>query len=294
MIERIERGAGDPSFERARGNVSAAEAMLAIVKFADPSSCLKHARAALASFERAHDVRSRSWQLVNVGFALIELGVYAEAVPALREAASLAERIGIAPIAASARQNLGMALLFEGKLDQAEIVLASATEAFRAHGDLRQEGTCRMYMARLLSAGGRPKAAEVEARTAMELVAPFPGLRTTALATLSCALLQQSMMKDALEATRAAMALLETTGSVEGESFVRLAHVRALYESGDEATARTALSEASRRLMECSRAIGDPVLRQSFLDKVPDNRAILALAAKWSAERTPSESRILA
>jgi tetratricopeptide (TPR) repeat protein len=296
MIERINRESGDSAFERARGNVSAAEAMFAIVKFSDPSSCLKHARTALGSFERAQDVRSRSWQLVNVGFALIELGVYAEAATALREAAALAERIGIAPIAASARQNLGMALLFEGKLDRAEIMLASAMESFLAQGDLRQEGTCRMYMARLLSAAGRPKHAEAEARKAAELFAPFPGLRTTALATLSRALAQRSSGQEALEMARAAMALLETTGSVEGESFVRLAYVRALQEAGLEQEARAALVEASRRVIERSRAIADPVLRQSFLDEVPDNRELLALAAKCpgTSGRTASESRIQA
>jgi serine/threonine protein kinase/tetratricopeptide (TPR) repeat protein len=296
LIERVKQESDSPAFERARGNVSAAEAMVAIVKFSDPSSCLKHARAALATFERAHDVRSRSWQLVNVGYALLELGVYAEAETALREAAALADRIGIAPIAASARQNLGMALFFQGALDRAEITLASAMEAFRAQCDMRQEGTCRMYMARLLCVAGRPKHAEAEAKKAIELFANFPAMRTTALATLSCALTHQSMKKEALESARAAKTLLETMGSVEGESFVRLVHARALHDAGREDEARAALAEAARRVAECARAIADPVLRQSFLDNVPDNRDVLMLAAHVgdALGRAPSASRILA
>jgi len=284
MIERVQREYADGDGESTLlGYVHATEAMIAIVKFSDPSSCLQHARAALISFERAGDLRGRSWQQVNVGFALIELGMYGDAETALREAAAQADRIGIAPIAASARQNLGMALLFLGRLDSAEITLNSAMDSFRTQGDVRQEAMCRMYLARLLLTAGRLRHAEAEARRAVDLFTSLPELKSTALAILACALFKQSQPHEALIAARSAVALLESTGSMEGESFVKLVHTRALQEAGEDDEARVVIDGAARRLLERAQAIRDPSLRQSFLENVPDNRDVLALAAELRA-----------
>jgi tetratricopeptide (TPR) repeat protein len=288
MLERIKSDIAEEGHDRTLGNVHAAEAMIAILKFSDPSSCLKHARAALEHFDRAGDTRSGSWQLVNVGYALNELGLYAEAEVALRDATAQADRMGISPIASSARQNLGMSLLFQGRLPAAEIALASATDAFRQQGDIRQQGTCHMYMARLLITAGRLKHAEAEARKAVELFAPFPALKTPALAAVACALVKQSEGDQALSIARSAIALLESTGSFEGESFVTLVHARALFDAGQRDEARVALDGAERRVIERARAIADPAHRQSFLENVPDNREVLELAAQWASSQSGS------
>jgi len=284
MIERIKREPASSSNDRSTGYVHAAEAYGAVVKSADASSCLKHARAALESFQRAGDLRSASWQLVNEGFALLELGLYASAETSLRDAATLADRIGVAPIAASARQNLGTALLYQGALDKAEIALAAATDSFRTQGDLRQEGACRMYTARLLVQAGHLRRAENEAKKAVELLMLFPGQQVTALATLAHVLLAQGGIPAAIAAGQAAMDLLQTTGAIdEGESFVRLVQVRVLDRAGEYDKSREALAEAERRVFERARKISDETLRKSFLENVADNRELLKLAAEGRA-----------
>jgi len=280
MVDHVRRHSGDASTERARGYLHAIEAQLALVTFAEPTSFLRLTRLALESFQRAEDLRSFSWQQVNLGYALIELGQHDEAEAALEEALAAADRMGISAISASARQNLALVHALRGAFEVAECMLNSAIELFRPQADLRQEGACRMYLSRVLVARGNLVEAESEAHKAIDLFANLPNYRIPALATLAHALSAGPRVGEALSAALAAMDLLEATGSVdEGEAFVRLVHVRALRRSGEVERARRALDEAERRIVECANKISEHGLRASFLDYVPDNRAILDLAS---------------
>jgi len=79
------------------------------------------------------------------------------------------------------------------------------------------------------------------------------------------------------------MSLLASHGSLAGESLLRLAHARALAETGDEEGAREALRVASARLRERAAAMTDPAVRAAFLEAVPENAETLRRAAGGAA-----------
>jgi serine/threonine protein kinase/tetratricopeptide (TPR) repeat protein len=274
----------------AQGAAFAARAMIAAVR-ADIGLLLSHTRAALASFQRAGDLRSASWQRVNEGYALLELGAYADAEATLREAIAMAEKVGAVPITSSARLNLALALLFRGSLDEAQGMLAEASRAFSAQGDMRQDGICRMYAARLLALRGDLAGAEKEARAAVDLCDALPGLKPATLAMLARILLLEQRRGEAVDASSKAMDALEKHTAIdEGESLVRVVHAEALEANGRRAEARKALASAYERLIERARCIGDHALREGFLVRVPDNARTVELAEAWGLPESTETS----
>jgi hypothetical protein len=70
-------------------------------------------------------------------------------------------------------------------------------------------------------------------------------------------------------------------------AFVRLARAEALHASGAHDAARRAITSAREYLHAIARRIDDPAYRQSFLERVPENARILALARAWLGEPAP-------
>jgi tetratricopeptide (TPR) repeat protein/predicted Ser/Thr protein kinase len=290
IVSCVRQQSAGRTTERTGGYLHAVDAHLAQVKLADPSSFLRHTRIAMASFQLAGDIRLTSWQQVNLGFGLIEVGLYSDAKVELEEVMSAADRIGIGPFSASARQNLGLVYYFRRSLESAEAMLNAAIELFGPQNDLRQEGTCRMYLARVLVARGLTAGAELEVKKSLELLTNFPGARVVALATLAHVQLADGRPQAARETALACMDLFKATGSVdESESFVRLVHVRALQASGELKQAHDALLKAEARILERAANMSELAVRSSFLQNVPDNRATLELAEAWR-ESTPQAS----
>ena len=60
---------------------------------------------------------------------------------------------------------------------------------------------------------------------------------------------------------------------------VRLAQCEALAAAGRHDEARAVAAVAAARLGQLAARLDDPALRASFLERVPENAAILALAA---------------
>ena len=96
----------------------------------DAGAYLESEQAAAAAFERAGDLRNTCVQRGNVGYACLEIGAYAEAERALRDALDQATRLGLANVAATVQHNLGRALMMRGALDEALRVESDAFEAF--------------------------------------------------------------------------------------------------------------------------------------------------------------------
>jgi hypothetical protein len=75
------------------------------------------------------------------------------------------------------------------------------------------------------------------------------------------------------------MEILTSEGELEeGEALIHLAHVEALRAIGDADGAAAALADARARLLARAGKIVDADLRRSFLERVPENARILALA----------------
>src|SRR6185503_13850671 len=126
---------------------------------------------------------------VAVGFAYGELGLYAEAEQALRDALAESERMGLHNLSVRARNNLGNVLCRRGALAEARTVEEQAVEACVAQGDPRLEAGSRNYLAHILELEGDREGAERETRKAVELSSSAPPVRAYALGTLSRVLL---------------------------------------------------------------------------------------------------------
>jgi tetratricopeptide (TPR) repeat protein len=261
----------------------------------DAAAFLRSTEAACAGFERAGDLRSAGACRAEIGRARALLGDLERAEPALRTALAEAARLGLAALAALCRHQLGVVLTRMGKLEEARAAIKDALEAFAERsrsGGLparRDEGAAHADLATVLLLLGVEAAPERHARTGLDLLAASPAdppladdARASALAALAEILLADQRTDEALEAARAALALVP---AAEGgrrldsaEARARLVHVEALAAAGDHAGARTALAEARGRLLTRAAALGDTVLRRSFLEGVPEHARTLDLA----------------
>jgi len=192
-----------------------------------------------------------------------------------------AERMGLLTSVAQVKQNLGLALLGLGKLEEAASVESEAAKALHAQGQKRACGLAETYRARILLRQGDNDSAESAARRAVTLLDAAPGSRAMALAVLARTLVQQDKKGEGLERAREGMELLRSLGALEeGEALVRLTFAEALSAVGDPA-ARDVILEAKGALLKRAENIHDPALRKTFLECVEENAATLDLAARW-------------
>ncbi len=273
-------GGDDPVAEAWVRRARAQQALYA----GDSGGCLTLATEALHAFRRAGDLRQACSQAMDVAFSLIEHGRYAEAETSLREGLLTAERMGLALPINTAKNNLGLALGCLGRIEEAARVERESVAGAHEAGDVRAEGSSRVYLSRILAKGGDAAGAEQEARAAADLLVAVPPMRPYAFAALAEALALQAREEEALAAAREAMDQLHALGGVveEGEALVRLTFAEALRTAGDEVGARDAITRARDRLLERAGPIGDPMLRQSFLEGVSEHARTLARAREWA------------
>jgi eukaryotic-like serine/threonine-protein kinase len=242
---------------------------------------------ALTGFESAGHVRATCNLRISVGFAHVQLGAYTEAERTLRAALIEADRLGLSGVSPSAKENLGMALAGQERWDEARVVAVEAVEAFRAQSNRRMEAGALIYLALMLAMSGDLEAAEREARAALA-VDPPPPIRAHALATLAEVLLRRGDPPGALAAAREAIDLLDALGALEeGEALVRLVYAEALHASTDR-RATSAILDARDHLVDRAAKIRDPILRRSYLERVPENARTMDCAREWAAEAPPA------
>jgi tetratricopeptide (TPR) repeat protein len=254
----------------------------------DVAAFLRAAEASRASFERAGDLRSACARRLEIGRAHALVGAYAEAERAQRAVLPEAARLGLTALEAEGRQHLGLTLARLGRLEEARAAAMTAAAVFAAGGEGARvhHGAARATLATILLLLGEETGPEREARAAVEASRGTTGAEASALVALAEVLLAERRTDEALEAARAALGLLSpgrdhAAGSsrFEGtEARARLVHVEALAAAGDRAAARAALEEARDRLFARAAVIGDPALRTSFLEGVPENARTLDLA----------------
>ncbi len=177
--------------------------------------------------------------------------------------------------------NLAIVRLRQGRIDEARDLEARAVAAFEERRSLRLLGFSKIYQARIELRAERPEAAMEFAREAVEILsAAVPSLEPYALAAVSRAHLARGETDHAVSTAARAMELMSSRGRAdEGEPFVHLAYVVALKESRQRPAAASAARAARERLQERG-SIMDATLRHSFLNNVPENSALLSLAAE--------------
>jgi len=266
----------DPSLRAWLCSLRASEALFA----GDLSTFLEAERDGCAAFEEAGALVRSLNSAINVGYALTELGDYAEAARALRDSMDRAHRIGASNVAMVARHNLGRALGGTGAATEALHHLRTAAREAGEVGDVRVQGACHLYMSTIHVGLGDLAAAEEDARLALGHMRPIPTLEPYARAAVADVLLARGRREEALTESAEAWRALEEVGELEeGETFVRLVHAEALLAAGREAEARSAAARARELVEARASRIRDEPLRRSFLTNVPENARVLALAA---------------
>jgi tetratricopeptide (TPR) repeat protein len=219
---------------------------------------------------------------------LTEFGAYEDAERLFQQSLTEAQRMGLFTSIPQVKHNLGLALLGLGKLEEAATMEIESVRALRAQGMRRVEGLAETYLSRILLRKGDIAAAEEAARRAVALLDVVPGSRAMALAVLARALLAKAKNDEGLACAREAMDLLRSLGALEeGEPLVRLTFAEALHATGDPAGAEMVIAEARESLLARAARINDVQFRSSFLERVAENAAILALAER---SRTPSKA----
>jgi tetratricopeptide (TPR) repeat protein/tRNA A-37 threonylcarbamoyl transferase component Bud32 len=279
LFARIDAFAGDMSAvdALARAGVHFTRATRA-QHAGDPATHLVEQENAAAAFAEGGDRRGVCTRHVAVGFAYAELGQYQRAEEVLQQALAHAQRLGLHNIEARARNNLGNVLKRLGRLDAARAVESQAIEACAKQGDPRLEAASRVYLSQILLSLRDPAGALQEADRAIALSSSAPGTHAVALAARADAVLAQGRPMEARQAAIEAMSVLQSIGQLdEGESYLRLVHVRALEAAGAPAEALAAIREARDRVLQRAARIENLEWRDSYL-QISENGEILRRA----------------
>jgi tetratricopeptide (TPR) repeat protein len=240
---------------------------------------LESVRATVDSWCAAGHTRAVCHAQNNVAAGLIELGRAGEAEPILRETLATATRLGLARLAATARQHLGCVMSREGRWAEARELLHAALAEVAAQRDRRLEGNTRLELADVALETGEPVEAERQARAALAVYVDGP-LVALGRAVLADALRAQGRTEEALVEARDAAARLASLGAAEGaEARIRLSHAQTLAAAGLDEEARAAVATAREALLARAARIEDTSARDTYLTQVREHARTLALDA---------------
>ena len=234
--------------------------------------------ASLEVFERIGDRRGGMYVRVNLGVIQMELGDFERAEAAFREAIDAGIATGVTSIVIGARVNLGLLRGYGGAYEEGLALVREAAAAYDKLGDHRMMGIARTYAALILVLQNEFAAAEAECFVAIAALASIQTSRADALAARSRALIGLGRSFEALAASTEAFAILTELGSVDdGDVRVRLAHIEALFATGDESAARSLLIDTKEKLVARANKLNDADLRAFFLERVPENARVMSL-----------------
>src|SRR5262249_235698 len=151
----------------------------------------------------------------NVGSSYLAVGDYANAEVHLRTAIFEAQRMGLVPAACAALGNLPIALLRQGRNEEALASARTAIEYGHTLNDDRIQDATRVHCAIVLLETGDPDGAHRESVVAAELLRRAPPLLPFALAVAGQALLAKGEVGDAVATARAALDALDGGGEAE-------------------------------------------------------------------------------
>jgi len=232
--------------------------------------------------ERAGDRRRAASNRLMLADSLNRVGLYEEAAEALRRGLDDCRRTGNLVVAAYALVNLGYASFRLGQFEAAQASLNEASAQAEVTGDARLALYARLYRARARAAAGEWAGARADAEALAQDArqARRRSVEAMALAVAAhCALAADDVDAAVVAATRAATLTDELGGIEEDEALVRVAQADALDRAGRPEDARAIRRAALDKLEALAARIGDPRLRRSFLEQVPEHAALRAALA---------------
>ncbi len=284
FLERLEDAAarGSPDDPTLAGWVGYARMLSSLWLRCDPWGALGHATASGRAFERAGDQRGAALANMWEAFGLLELGAFERAEARFAVALQAMERHKLKQLAAAAGRPYAVTKALLGKLDEARVEMACALHLSTGSDAMVAVG--RAFAARLFAMLGDRAGAEREGRAAVAaLTSMTPPLRAMALAALAEVLIADGRGAEALPFAAEAREILDALTTIgENDARVRLAHAEALHAAGAAPAARSAIAAARDRLLRRASLIADDELRQSFLERVPENARTLSLARAWA------------
>ena len=248
----------------------------------DVERAAKLANEATASFEVVGDVRNAARMRQKAGWALSEIGAYAEAEAILQRARTDAERLGLASVMNDATLRLAFVCVRTGRFDPAIAYANEVIETYAASRDRGGEGHARAYLAIVYYMAGRFEDAAVEAQRAVQYFDHAPPYRAALLGFFALTKMHQGAPPpEVLAMATEAIDLVEQLGGIaEGESVVRIGYAEALHYSGNHEAAKIAVTAARNRLLERAAKMSE-AYKRVFLSAVRENGRTLARAGEW-------------
>jgi class 3 adenylate cyclase/tetratricopeptide (TPR) repeat protein len=225
--------------------------------------------------------------LGNLGYTYALLGLYKLARPALEQCLRLNEAIGARHERAYNLQNLGWTCLRTGDGRTARRLLEESLREMTAVGDTYGRAGALLYLGLAAEQAGDFTGA---ARRFDEALAGFSrGGARGAAADCTAGLARCALAQGQLEQARQHTAALWQHLSQQGPAGMELPGLgyqtcADLFDAlGDAATSRAAVEAGYRDLMARADKISDPDWRQSFLDNIPEHRAMVDLWERGQA-----------
>jgi predicted ATPase/class 3 adenylate cyclase len=223
------------------------------------------------------------WEEVNVwndlGILYQELGNLPKAETCLQQGLTLAQEIGDEAGQAYILVNLGLVVRDKGELEAAEALLKSGLALAQAQNDQYLMSGFLNYLSAINLQRGKLEPAITQAKLSLALRQELDMRFATPdnLAILAAAYLAAGDLTQALEYAAQTEAILAECGA-EGPEFSQQDYFviyQVLTAAGQNLPAQAALHAAYKLVMARAERIIDSTLRQSFLERVVINRAII-------------------
>ena len=257
------------------------------------SEAAAHQHRTVALHESSGDARATCEAQANLAVFLMEFGQLEAAEAHARSVLALSERLGLKHFFGGVSQLLMNCLAYQGRLAEARDVGQRGLAWITAQGDGWFLPYVQSYLSMTEYLSGNYPAAEEQARGAVESTTGKPTLRPFAEALLARARLAQGFVVEALTLARTAYAAVESDaqGAMDdGEASVRLAYAEALAASGNSSEAARVTSEATAWLHGRAQTLDDATMRPAFLERIPEHRRILELAAEMGIAKTTEQT----
>ena len=207
----------------------------------------------------------------------------------LRKIVPVVESLGLLRLLGVVRSALSTAMWRQGRAEEALPLCLTALQELIVAGDSRQQGVCRINIARIQLTRGELDLAQQAATEAAESLSVIPRFRLRALSLQAQIALAQGNIALAEAASTESMAVLTKLGRAgTDEALVRLNYAKTQLLLGRTEVAAEVLAQGRQRLQDRARIISSPAIRDDFLYKLSENAELLALAAQLCPEPSGS------
>ncbi len=278
----LRRAAGDRRGEA----ISLSQLGNALYDQGNYSAAFEHHRQALDLFRTVGDRRGEAWSLNSLGTAYLVCGDFKAARTSFEEGLVIRRAIGDRRGESVAMADLGNTLVAAGEYEAARTHLEQALATLQEIGARRDEVYALSYLARLLEKTAETDAARTTQQTA--LTRRRERHQEAASMENAAGLARLALAQGDLASARAwadeLLAYIDQHGleHIESPFLVYQTGYRVLLASGETIAARRVLDECYRALMERAGRITDPLLRRSFLERIPEHAEIVHA---WKEER---------